>query len=62
MDFKFTAEHDALRAEVRAFTQDALKDYHGASRPTSQEDWPGQLGFLRRLAEKKWVAPFVQRE
>ena len=57
MDFKFTAEHDALRAEVREFARDALKDYHGASRPTSQEDWPGQLAFLKRLAAKKWVAP-----
>ena len=57
MDFKFTAEHDALRAEVRAFAKDALSSYHGASRPTSQEDWPGQMSFLSKLAAKKWVAP-----
>ena len=57
MDFKFTAEHDALRAEVRAFAKDALRDHKGASRPTSQEDWPGQMRFLKKLAAKKWVAP-----
>jgi 3-oxocholest-4-en-26-oyl-CoA dehydrogenase alpha subunit len=57
MDFKFTAEHDALRQEVRAFAKAALADFHGASRPTSQDDWPGQITFLKRLAAKGWVAP-----
>ncbi len=57
MEFKFTAEHDALRNEVRDFAKVALKDYHGASRPTSQEDWPGQMAFLKQLASRKWVAP-----
>jgi 3-oxocholest-4-en-26-oyl-CoA dehydrogenase alpha subunit len=57
MDFKFTAEHDALRREVRAFAKDALRDFHGASRPTSQDDWAGQVTFLKRLAAKGWVAP-----
>jgi alkylation response protein AidB-like acyl-CoA dehydrogenase len=57
MEFSFTPEHHRLRAEVRAFAAEALKDYSGASRPTAQDDWPGQLRFLKRLAGRKWVAP-----
>ena len=57
MDFQFTAEHDALRTEVRGFLKDALKDYHGIPRPTSQDDWPGQMAFLQSLAARGWVAP-----
>ena len=57
MDFTFTAEQNALREQVRHFAAEALKDYHGASRPTSQADWPGQMAFLKKLAARKWVAP-----
>ncbi|MBI2766074.1 MAG: acyl-CoA dehydrogenase family protein [Chloroflexi bacterium] len=57
MEFKFTAEHDALRREVRAFLATALAEDLGRSRPTSQEHWASQLGFLKKLAANKWVAP-----
>jgi alkylation response protein AidB-like acyl-CoA dehydrogenase len=57
MDFAFTPEHHALRAEVRDFVGEALRVYHGPSRPTSQEDWPGQMAFLKSLAARGWVAP-----
>ncbi|MCC7366209.1 MAG: acyl-CoA dehydrogenase family protein [Dehalococcoidia bacterium] len=57
MDFKFTAEHDALRAEVRAFLKEAVPSGPGPARPTSQEDWPSQVAFNQKLAARKWVAP-----
>ncbi|MCA9830826.1 MAG: acyl-CoA dehydrogenase family protein [Dehalococcoidia bacterium] len=58
MEFRFTAEHDALRSDVRAFATEALEDFGGrSSRPISMDNWPGQLRFLKALAHRKWVAP-----
>ena len=57
MEFKFTAEHDALRTEVKDFLKDTVPSGPGPSRPTSQEDWDEQMGFIKQLAQKKWVAP-----
>jgi alkylation response protein AidB-like acyl-CoA dehydrogenase len=57
MEFKFTAEHEALRADVRAFLAETLPREGGASRPTDQENWPRQMAFLKSLAGRKWVAP-----
>ena len=58
MEFRFTAEQDVLRADVRAFAADAIKDFGGlSSRPIDMDNWPGQLRFLKNLAARKWVAP-----
>ncbi len=57
MEFKFTAEHEALRTEVRAFLRESIPSGPGPARPTNQESWPAQMEFLRKLAAKKWVAP-----
>ncbi len=58
MEFRFSAEHDALRSDVRSFARDALKDFPGGiSRPISMDNWGGQLAFLKALAARKWVAP-----
>ncbi|MGI8925261.1 MAG: acyl-CoA dehydrogenase family protein [Tepidiformaceae bacterium] len=57
MEFKFTAEHEALRSEVRAFLRESIPAGPGPSRPTSQEDWPQQMAFLKKLAARSWVAP-----
>ncbi|HMS58161.1 MAG TPA: acyl-CoA dehydrogenase family protein [Tepidiformaceae bacterium] len=57
MDFRFTAEHDALRRDVREFLAGALPAEVASSRPTSQDHWEAQLTFLKRLAERGWVAP-----
>jgi alkylation response protein AidB-like acyl-CoA dehydrogenase len=58
MEFRFTAQHDALRQEVRAFAREALKDFPGGiSRPISMDNWEGQRAFLKALAARKWVAP-----
>ncbi|MEX2080285.1 MAG: acyl-CoA dehydrogenase family protein, partial [Dehalococcoidia bacterium] len=57
MEFRFTAEQEAFRAELKGFLRESVPDGAGPVRPTSQEGWPGQLEFLNRLAARKWVAP-----
>jgi alkylation response protein AidB-like acyl-CoA dehydrogenase len=59
MEFKFSDEHNALRAEVRAFLAGAIVADGGSGpvRPTSQENWPEQMEFMKKLAAKGWVAP-----
>jgi alkylation response protein AidB-like acyl-CoA dehydrogenase len=57
MQFKFSAEHEALRSEVRGFLEESVPSGPGPVRPTSQEDWPSQMAFLKKLAAKDWVAP-----
>ncbi|WBL35012.1 hypothetical protein O0235_09450 [Tepidiforma flava] len=58
MEFKFTAEHEALRKEVRDFLAEALPNRGtGPVRPTSQENWEEQLAFSKKLAKKGWIAP-----
>ena len=64
MEFKFSEEHNALRAEVREFLKDAHPRNGGSGpvRPTSQENWPEQMEFMRKLAAKGWVAPAWPKE
>ncbi|MCC6383288.1 MAG: acyl-CoA dehydrogenase family protein [Dehalococcoidia bacterium] len=63
MEFQFTAEHEALRQEVRDFLRANLPAAgHGPPRPTSQEDWPAQMAFNQKLAERQWIAPAWPRQ
>jgi alkylation response protein AidB-like acyl-CoA dehydrogenase len=63
MEFKFTAEHEALRKEVREFLAEALPNRGtGPVRPTSQENWEEQLAFNKKLAQKGWIAPAWPKE
>ena len=62
MRFKFTVEHNALRAEVKQFLREAVPAGPGPARPTSQENWPEQMDFLKKLAAKGWVAPAWPKE
>jgi len=64
MDFRFSEEHNALRTEVRAFLKEAMPGDQGSGpvRPTSQENWPEQMAFMKKLAAKGWVAPAWPKE
>ncbi len=62
MDFRFTAEHEALRTELSDFLRQSLPQGDGPYRQTSQGGWEDQLGFLKKLASRKWVAPAWPRE
>jgi alkylation response protein AidB-like acyl-CoA dehydrogenase len=57
MEFKFTAEHEALRSEVKGFLRETVPSGPGPARPTSQENWEEQMSFIKKLAQRKWVAP-----
>jgi alkylation response protein AidB-like acyl-CoA dehydrogenase len=57
MEFKFTAEHEALRTDVKSFLSEHVPDGPGPARPTSQENWEQQVAFTKQLAARKWVAP-----
>ena len=57
MEFKFTDDHLALRAEVRGFLKENLPETHGSASILSQEDWDSQLSFNKKLADRKWIAP-----
>jgi len=57
MEFAFTPQHQARRAEVRAFLQDALVEDFGPSRLVNMDNWDGQLRFLRQLGQRNWIAP-----
>jgi alkylation response protein AidB-like acyl-CoA dehydrogenase len=62
MEFKFTEEHEALRAEVRGFLRQTVPGGPGPSRPTSQENWGEQIAFLKKLARRSWIAPAWPKE
>jgi 3-oxocholest-4-en-26-oyl-CoA dehydrogenase alpha subunit len=62
MEFKFTAEHEALRSEVRQFLRETIPPGPVPTRPASEENWEAQLAFSRKLAAKGWVAPAWPKE
>jgi alkylation response protein AidB-like acyl-CoA dehydrogenase len=57
MDFTFTAEQDALRDELRGFLRENISQDRGLASQIDQGDWEYQRGFLKKLAERNWVAP-----
>ncbi|MDZ7727702.1 MAG: acyl-CoA dehydrogenase family protein [Dehalococcoidia bacterium] len=57
MDFRFSTEHEQLRAEIRAFLDENVPRGPGPYRPTSQDNWDQQIEFNRKLAQRGWVAP-----
>jgi len=58
VEFRFTPEQEAFRAEVREFLLNELPD-DWATLPGALEEDDYEFGqeFLRRLAPKKWIAP-----
>ena len=62
MEFKFTEEHEQLRAEVRSFLKGTVSEGPGPARSTSQENWDEQMAFMKKLAAKGWIAPAWPKE
>jgi len=62
MEFKFTEEHEQLRAEVRSFLKGTVTEGPGPARSTSQENWDEQMVFMKQLAAKGWIAPAWPKE
>ncbi len=57
MDFAFTADEAAFRAEVRAFLRDELgEDFHDTGY-AYRKDWSFERAYMKKLAAKRWLTP-----
>jgi alkylation response protein AidB-like acyl-CoA dehydrogenase len=63
MDFRLTADEEAFRQELRGFLRDALPAdweprgmYEEAGAGGDEERWELERKFVRKLAERKWLA------
>jgi alkylation response protein AidB-like acyl-CoA dehydrogenase len=57
LEFRFSAEQIALRGEVRDFLRENMPLGWVPGHVGSQEMWDLQMGFVKRLAARSWVAP-----
>ena len=53
MEFKFTAEDEAFRSELRTFMKTELPDsWEGAGRYPEEDDWDLNIVIRQKMAEK----------
>jgi 3-oxocholest-4-en-26-oyl-CoA dehydrogenase alpha subunit len=58
MDYKFTAQENVLRGDLRGFLTNTLgQDWIGNPSEIATEDFAYQREFNRKLAAKGWIAP-----
>ncbi|UCH87115.1 MAG: acyl-CoA dehydrogenase family protein [Dehalococcoidia bacterium] len=63
MDFRFTAEEEAFRQEVREFIRREMPpDWEGVFLEEEEEDWKQGRAFVKKLSQKGWVAPAWPKE
>jgi len=56
VEFKFTAEDDAFRVELRAFMKAELPDsWEGAGRYPEDDDWDLNVAIRQKMAKKGWL-------
>ena len=56
MEFKFTAEDEEFRVELRAFMKAELPDpWEGAGRYPEEDDWDLNVAIRQKMAEKGWL-------
>src|SRR3989304_512789 len=55
MDFRFSAEDDAFRAEIRAFLQAEWPGGTGDASVDSDEEYAAERAFEHKLAERGWL-------
>ena len=56
MEFKFTAEDEAFRSELRAFMKTELPaSWEGAGRYPEEDDWDLNIVIRQKMAEKGWL-------
>ena len=55
MDFRFTPEDDAFRAEVREFIKQELPaNWEGAGRNPDEDDWDFTVQIRKKMADRGW--------
>ena len=58
MDYRFTDEEEAFRAEVREFlTSELAEDWDYDPFEITDETWDSAQAFTKKMGEKGWVAP-----
>ncbi|MDP2950666.1 MAG: acyl-CoA dehydrogenase family protein [Chloroflexota bacterium] len=63
MDFRFTPEEEGFRQEIRTFLHQELPpDWDYEPFEESDEEWRFSRAFVKKLAQKGWVAPAWPRE
>ncbi|MCJ7510167.1 MAG: acyl-CoA dehydrogenase family protein [Dehalococcoidia bacterium] len=63
MDFRFTPEEEAFRQELRSWLRENVPpNWEGVFLEEEVEEWKQGLAFVRKLAEKGWVAPAWPKE
>jgi alkylation response protein AidB-like acyl-CoA dehydrogenase len=63
MDFTFTPEEHAFRQEVRNFLrQEVPEDWDYELFHETDEEWEFSRNFIRKLAQKGWIAPAWPKE
>jgi len=63
MDFRFAPEEQAFRQELRDWLgENVPPDWEGVFLEEEEEDWQQGRAFVKRLAQKGWVAPSWPKE
>src|SRR5438105_9566804 len=58
MDYTFTPQEEALRADLRAFLRDALgSSWDGGASDIGTDNFDFQRQFNKQLAARGWIAP-----
>ncbi|MGD0205644.1 MAG: acyl-CoA dehydrogenase family protein [Dehalococcoidia bacterium] len=63
MDFRFTPEEEAFRQELRSWVRENVPpDWEGVFLEENDEEWKQGRAFVKKLAQKGWVAPGWPKE
>jgi 3-oxocholest-4-en-26-oyl-CoA dehydrogenase alpha subunit len=63
MDFRFTPEEEAFRQELRSWLRENVPpDWEGVFLEENDEEWKQGRAFIKKLAQKGWVAPGWPKE
>ena len=63
MDFRFSPEDEAFRAELRRFFEDEIPpDWVGGSRNPDNEDWDLTLSLRGKMSQKGWLTMHWPKE
>jgi len=63
VDFRFSPEEEAFRQELRTWLEESIPpDWEGVFLEEDEESWRFGRDFIKKLAQKGWMAPAWPRE